>query len=989
MGDLFFALGYDDLRFDVPRSGRELDILGIHRFENRRLVAECKAHKEKIGGGDINKFRGAFIAEEKRIKDVPASAYFVSLSGFTGTALEQEKDLGNEAVILLDSERVINELVQTHILVSHMDAMEQAGHSAEHAGLNEAALDGAQLLGHEYGYLWAVFYSQAKQRNHFALIHAEGRPLAESLARDVIEADRNCNGTLYKLKYLAPPPPSPDRAALARAMFDRYCQWVGEECGYIQLDGLPADSDLSATRIRLERLLVPLKILTEDEDGSEQKKLVGEFMRSVFRFALLATPGAGKSTLLKRLAISYATPDRRTEVDDDLPERDWLPLFLRCRELRDRAHRPILELLDDLPQHAGMNADEAAAFRDRAHEYLRSGRALFLVDGLDEISDVGARQTFAKHLRTFLGMFPHVALIVTSREAGFRQVAGVVASACTQANIAPFDKEDVWRLCESWFVEVVGDNDQVRSDAHELAQTIWENRRIRSLAENPLMLTTLLVVKRWIGELPRSRAKLYEGAVHVLIRTWNVEGYEPMDEDETLAQLSYVACSMMVAGQQQIEHTALLNLLQDARRELDAELQFARVSPQQFIERIEYRSSLLMQTGHDWANGEIQPVYEFRHLTFQEYLAARGFVKEQYPGRDEGRSLTNILEPHLRDEHWLEVVPLAAVMAGRQADELITRLTEECDILERMGTHASVTVRHRSIALLRQCLLDEVQLTSATLRSALRQIARHSSEDQMLGSVLDLGQGKFGEILYDVVQESYFGRNEDWEQFHFPIVQLAKAALFTRQLEGSSKNVKETLVRALTAGSRDEKFRAARLCLEIVFGADKNDAITELDGVHGPFTALRNALCQALSLEDVPTAQAACKALAQFGYSRLTSIPPETPALLCLYQLWRKANPRELARSAALAFATQPLLPRDAIEKEAWGDCDAWFENTKDVDTSASLVLAWYRRAPWSDSELARRVGDAGAWSSTARDILVTLGEHGRCILKEWCHETT
>src|SRR5262249_32465066 len=186
----------------------------------------------------------------------------------------------------------------------------------------------------------------------------------------------------------------------------------------------------------------------------------------------------------------------------------------------------------------------------------------------------------------------------------------------------PFDLADVERLCESWHAEVVGDNDKVRSEARQLAATIWNNERIRSLAENPLMLTTLLVVRRNVGELPTRRVKLYKAAVDVLIRTWNVEGYEPLDEEETLAQLSYVACAMMQDGQQQVGRRRLLELLRQARTELQAELQFAAISPSQFIERIEYRSSLLMMTGHELIDEELQEVFEFRHLTFQEYLAA-------------------------------------------------------------------------------------------------------------------------------------------------------------------------------------------------------------------------------------------------------------------------------------------------------------------------------------------------------------------------------
>src|SRR5262249_34749961 len=183
----------------------------------------------------------------------------------------------------------------------------------------------------------------------------------------------------------------------------------------------------------------------------------------------------------------------------------------------------------------------------------------------------------------------------------------------------PFDLADVERLCESWHAEVVGDNDKVRSDARELASTIWNNERIRPLAENPLMLTTLLVVRRNVGELPTRRVKLYKAAVDVLIRTWNVEGYQPLDEEETLARLSYVACAMMRDGQQRIGRRRLMELLKQAQAEMQAELQFAAISPSQFIERIEYRSSLLMQAGDEVIDDELQELFEFRHLTFQEY----------------------------------------------------------------------------------------------------------------------------------------------------------------------------------------------------------------------------------------------------------------------------------------------------------------------------------------------------------------------------------
>ena len=490
--------------------------------------------------------------------------------------------------------------------------------------------------------------------------------------------------------YRAFPSPTSDPVALAAEVDATYRQWLAEECGYIQLDGLPADTNLAATRLNLERLFVPLKafFLSKSQDRPDATPRpaeilsIGQVLERAPHLVLLAVPGGGKSTLLKRLATAYAFTERRHEISDDLSPHDWLPLLLRCRELRERADRPIIELLEDIPRQAGMSADVCAVFQDSIHAALSAGRALLLIDGLDEISGEVARQTFANHLRTFLATFPRAALVVTSREAGFRHVAGVLEGACLTAKLAPLNEADVLSLCERWHVEVVGDNDKVRAEARQLGQAIWSNERIRKLAENPLLLKTLLVVKRWVGALPNGRAALYREAIRVLIRTWDVESIAPLDEEETLAQLSYVACVMTAEGKQQIGQKALLRLFQDARRELHAELQFARVTPQEYIDRIEYRSSLLMQTGHERTDDGLEPVYEFRHVAFQEYLAARGYVEEQYPGRDSGQSLADVLEPHFADESWQEVILLAALLAGRKAEELVKRLTRRVGELD-------------------------------------------------------------------------------------------------------------------------------------------------------------------------------------------------------------------------------------------------------------------------------------------------------------------
>ena len=830
-----------------------------------------------------------------------------------------------------------------------------------------------------------------------------------SVAQEVIDADRLCGGMLHSLSYLAPPAPPPDRVALAAQAVASYRRWLGEECGFIHLDGLPADTDLSATRLKLERLFVPLKanLLPKPDDHPDVVQTlrgtvhpIGELIEKTPHLALLAMPGGGKSTLLKRLATAYAFPERRKEVADDLPERDWLPLILRCRELRDRAHRPILELLDDIPLHAGLNAGECVAFRDFIHGALRSGRILLLVDGLDEISDEGSRQTFANHLRTFLAVFPQAALVVTSREAGFRLVAGVVAGACEQAKLAALDEEDVLSLCERWHVEVVGNNEKVRMEAKELGKTIWDNRHIRTLVENPLLLTTLLVVKRCVRELPRSRTALYREAIRVLVRTWNVEGYEPLDEDEALAQLSYVACAMMEEGKQQVGQRALLKLLQNARRELEAELQFARISPQEFIERIEYRSSLLMQTGHERIDGVLQPVYEFRHLTFQEYLAARGYVEEQYPGRESGQTLADVLERHFEDERWREVIPLAAVLAGRKAEDLIKRLTTACERRDPNAMQKRQPRREPLGILLHQCIRDEVQLTAPTLRIALRELAREryrGDREFEAGWAAAICRGKFGPIFMEVAEGAYLSGEPGFEEYNSTVERLAVHLRFGDEKPVMTEAVAASLKKDLEGCDRIDKIRAALSCMWLAYtGGGEVDLKPDKAGLRDCFQIIHDGLCSMVESDDLPCAHAASWALAWIGERRFfaNGVGPKT--ILTLYRLWRKCESKRLSRYFAWALSEQPLLPRDTFDKDVWGDCDSALREavledehrTRSIGQCA-LVVGWYRRAPWSNAELVdlllKYLGEhSDNIDATVRELLESLGDAGRRLIVDW-----
>jgi hypothetical protein len=771
MGDLFHSLGYETSRFNIHKSGREIDLEANHRIEKRRVIAECKATKEAIGGDDVNKFVGSLDVEKRKAPEVETLGYFISLSGFKETAIEQEKEAGNNRAILRNSNQVVEELISGRIIVSPEKAMERAGRCAS---LEPAELvpDTCELLAHDLGWIWVVYFSRNKERTHFALIHADGEALALSLSVPIIGAAKLVGLDLQSLIYLSPPHGVTISSTNVALVQQKYSDYLNGECGEIQLEGLPADGEIGTRRPKLENLFVPLYLeliknpslahqreslgLDTDEDD---RMPVGEVLADNSRIAILAAPGGGKSTLIKRLAIAYARPNGRSLVDDNLPDRTWLPLFIRCRQLGTLVKSPISDILRAIPQRAELSNDLAGVFIALVDRALQGGTALLLIDGLDEISDERTRLRFVNQLRTFLAVYPNISVVVTSREAGFRIVGGVLSSACTHYRLANFDDDDIKRLTLAWHKEVVGDKPEIRLQAEELAETICNSDRVKQLAQTPLLLTTLLLVKRWVGQLPTRRSVLYGKAIEVLLMTWNVEGHDPIDPNEAIPQLSFLAYTMMKEGVQVISLKRLREILTLAREQMPEVLAYASFNITDFIERVELRSSLLVLSGYGVDEGTLYPLYEFRHLTFQEYLAARAIVEGYYPDRNDRDTLLSVLEPYLSNVQWKEVIPLAGVLSGRKVQPLIQhliKLSKPESVLEHTSTPNT-----RPQELLALCIIDEITIPPDLLKEALEWIARRLHDLPINPLRLSILKGKYGEVFSSVVREAYSTSNTD------------------------------------------------------------------------------------------------------------------------------------------------------------------------------------------------------------------------------------
>jgi hypothetical protein len=402
------------------------------------------------------------------------------------------------------------------------------------------------------------------------------------------------------------------------------------------------------------RLMLPGNPLAGGR-SRDRRKASASARQSAPRILILGDPGGGKTTLMRWLATALLM--RRTQDPDlsrlpdaeSLPDRNWLPILVRCRDLeKSRIVGQRISIADILRQtlvKLEIHDIHVDALVELFRKLLDQGEMILLFDGLDEIADPQLRAQFCGWLESTVRTFPSP-FVATSRIVGYREMKrrlGAGFEHATLADLTPEDKDD---FIQRWCDVTIPDPVRRRSETEKLTEAVHGrySDRIERLTGNPMLLTTLALVQRKLGKLPSKRHKLYWEAVGVLLN-WRTDVDEPLDPDEALPQLEYVAYAMCDRGTQQLRRDTLLALLEAVRRDYPNIRPVQNRTPETFLTHLERRTGLLVETGHVQHDGRPVPVYEFRHLTFQEYLAGLALVEGRFPGYDPRNSLAERVAP--------------------------------------------------------------------------------------------------------------------------------------------------------------------------------------------------------------------------------------------------------------------------------------------------------------------------------------------------------
>ena len=468
---------------------------------------------------------------------------------------------------------------------------------------------------------------------------------------------------------------------------------------------LRAEADLAPGEARLRRPEIS-RVQTETVTVS-----VDEALAAHPRLAVLGDPGSGKTTLLRYLVLLYARDmaEGTALVQErlGLDESGHLPILLPLRRLGAylKVHRPVDDgteghvlLLDHL--YRVLKGERVSLSDGFFDSYLEEGRAVVLLDGLDEVADPDLRRRVSRLVEAFTAAYPNCRYVVSSRIVGYAGPARLGQEYVT-TTVRDFTMADVGRFLRNWHLAVavgqMGAGESVAAYAEEqtrqLLTAIEKNERVRELAINPLMLTVIALVHRDRVKLPDRRAELYDEAVNVLLGKWDeargvqevsiLEG-RPFDAGDKRLMLQAVALWMQERQQKEIEAGDLRRLMGDMFHGIVADWRAVERAVNRFLSVVQERTGLLGEYG--------MGVYRFSHLTFQEYLTALAVA-----GRDDYVAYTM---ERMEDPWWREVILLEAGHLSAQSRERTTRL------IQAIADRKREPEPYHNLVLAAECLRD-------------------------------------------------------------------------------------------------------------------------------------------------------------------------------------------------------------------------------------------------------------------------------------------
>jgi hypothetical protein len=547
----------------------------------------------------------------------------------------------------------------------------------------------------------AVYREMLRRETAFSTMVEQA--LAKLPTADKVAQDRSSEDAQFETEYRRSIARKLDRLELFGATLSAFSRRYALSVAYISLTVRkePTSSDQivesPSTSLNANE--------PSEEDGLEEsstQRVENALGYARQRVLISGEAGSGETTLLQWLSVMAA----RKEFSGGLRAwNDRIPVYLPLR--RYASTKP--STFPRPEQFLDLVLPNLIDFTPRTWMYrlLKSGRALLLLDGMDELPSP-SRAIFMDWLTDILHDFPDVTVVVTSRPAAVER-EWFQRYEIQSFELQPMSLRDIKSFINQWHSAIAKDikeDDELASLARfreSLKLIVDERRAIRLLATNPLMCALICALHRdRRAQLPRDRLELYRIALEMLLERRDKERQVPEREDMRLTYrekeiiLQDIAYWLIRNGQ---SDTTISEMAIRIAKVLPHIPEVRRV-PAHILSYLIERSGVLRSP----TEGHI----DFLHRSFQEYLAAKAAV--------EGSDIPLLINSG-NDDQWREVIILAAGHARPNEQEILIR-----GLLARARSDRKN--RHRLYLLAMSCMETSTQISPKLRTEVKRALTR-------------------------------------------------------------------------------------------------------------------------------------------------------------------------------------------------------------------------------------------------------------------------
>ncbi|MEU6198424.1 NACHT domain-containing protein [Streptomyces sp. NPDC047061] len=474
---------------------------------------------------------------------------------------------------------------------------------------------------------------------------------------------------------------SPDGQEFDGEFKNRYLRLLADSLSEVEVFGVPVNNFTPRATLSIAYISLSVTSEWESEEGEDSdvkpgsegpadilgagKSLrVESVLAGSTRNLIRGEAGSGKSTLLHWIATSASRSTFKREL------ASWngmVPFLIKLRSHSDgELPAPEEFVRATTPSISGIMP------AGWVHRQLATGRALLLVDGVDELP--GRRRPKVRAwLRSLITAYPDLRIVVTSRPSAAAS-SWLDSEGFWSAQLERMTSADVREFISHWHAAVMDSGvypckpSELPGYQRALLQRLSSQPHLQALATTPLltaMLCALNLDRRM--QLPRDRMGLYAAALEMLLERRDAERQIPsyfevsLERRQKVLILQDLAWCLSMTNRSEMAKNAVQRRVQEKIKAMP----HLNHPAEAVLDHLIQRSGLIREP----VLGRI----DFIHRTFQEYLTAK-------QASEDGDVEPLVAKAHL--DQWRDTVIMATGHANSPlrrelVDGLLCRIEAE------------------------------------------------------------------------------------------------------------------------------------------------------------------------------------------------------------------------------------------------------------------------------------------------------------------------